>query len=156
MVGNGPIRVHRRLAKMAIRNGLPLWGRVQSENQSHELGICTGPNFAEHETRSGNPRQSSTMANGRCRMHGGPSPAHQKGNRKAFKHGPFTAEAIARRREASALIHLPAPRKTAPGRRVFIVARLHAVLASAAGSGETTPCTARLDLNCCCAWTFRP
>jgi hypothetical protein len=39
------------------------------------------------------------MANGRCRMHGGPSPGAPKGNRNAWKHGRFTAEAIARRRE---------------------------------------------------------
>lgn len=32
-------------------------------------------------------------------MHGGPSPGAPKGNRNAFKHGRYTAEAIARRRE---------------------------------------------------------
>jgi hypothetical protein len=44
------------------------------------------------------------MRNGRCRMHGGPSPGAPKGNRYAFKHGRFTAEAIARRREMAALL----------------------------------------------------
>src|SRR6267378_8328767 len=57
-------------------------------------------------TRSGKPCQSPTMANGRCRMHGGPSPGAPKGNRNAFKHGRYTAVEIARRREISALIRV--------------------------------------------------
>ena len=36
----------------------------------------------------------------RCRMHGGPSPGAPKGNRNAFKHGRYTAEAIGNRRNA--------------------------------------------------------
>jgi uncharacterized protein YjcR len=44
------------------------------------------------------------MGNGRCRMHGGTSPGAPKGNRNAFKHGRYTTEAIARRREISDLI----------------------------------------------------
>jgi len=39
-------------------------------------------------------------------MHGGPSSGAPKGNRNAFKHGRYTAEAIARRREISALIRV--------------------------------------------------
>jgi hypothetical protein len=39
-----------------------------------------------------------------CRMHGGTNPGAPKGNRNAFKHGRYTAEAIARRREVAALI----------------------------------------------------
>jgi hypothetical protein len=42
------------------------------------------------------------MTNGRCRMHGGASPGAPTGN--AFKHGRFTAEAIAERREFAALV----------------------------------------------------
>src|SRR5258706_3416287 len=57
-------------------------------------------------TRSGKPCQSPAMANGRCRMHGGPSPGAPKGNRNAFKHGRYTAVEIARRREISALIRV--------------------------------------------------
>jgi hypothetical protein len=57
-------------------------------------------------TRRGKPCQSPVMANGRCRMHGGPSPGAPKGNRNAFKHGRYTAEAIARRREISKLIRV--------------------------------------------------
>jgi hypothetical protein len=35
-------------------------------------------------------------------MHGGPSPGAPKGNRNAFKHGRYRAEAIALRRKISA------------------------------------------------------
>jgi hypothetical protein len=44
------------------------------------------------------------MKNGRCRMHGGPSPGAPKGNKNALKHGRNTEEAIARRRSIAALI----------------------------------------------------
>src|SRR5438445_11854278 len=48
-------------------------------------------------TRSGSRCQSPAMPNGRCRMHGGMSPGAPKGNKNAFKHGHYTAEAIASR-----------------------------------------------------------
>jgi uncharacterized protein YjcR len=56
------------------------------------------------KTRCGKPCQSPAMANGRCRMHGGPSTGAPKGNQHAYKHGRYSAVAIARRREISALI----------------------------------------------------
>jgi uncharacterized protein YjcR len=37
-------------------------------------------------------------------MHGGMSPGAPKGNKNAFKHGIYTADAIARRREISELV----------------------------------------------------
>jgi hypothetical protein len=52
-------------------------------------------------TQSGSSCRAPAMPNGRCRMHGGPSPGAPKGNKNAFKHGLYTAEAIARRREIS-------------------------------------------------------
>jgi uncharacterized protein YjcR len=55
-------------------------------------------------TRSGNRCQAPAMPNGRCRMHGGLSPGAPKGNKNALKHGLYTAEAIARRREISGLM----------------------------------------------------
>jgi hypothetical protein len=55
-------------------------------------------------TRSGSPCRSPAMPNGRCRMHGGPSPGAPKGNKRAFKHGRYSTEAIARRREVAALV----------------------------------------------------
>jgi hypothetical protein len=56
------------------------------------------------KTRSGKPCQSPAMPNGRCRMHGGPSPGAPKGNQNAFKHGLYSAETIRKRREISALL----------------------------------------------------
>jgi hypothetical protein len=44
------------------------------------------------------------MPNGRCRMHGGLSPGAPNGNRNALKHGRYTAEAVAYRREVATLI----------------------------------------------------
>jgi hypothetical protein len=55
-------------------------------------------------TRSGTSCQAPAMPNGRCRMHGGMSPGAPKGNKNALKHGRYTAEAIERRREISALL----------------------------------------------------
>ena len=55
-------------------------------------------------TRSGMSCRSPAMTNGRCRMHGGASPGAPVGNTNAFKHGLFTAAAIAQRRKAAALI----------------------------------------------------
>ena len=44
------------------------------------------------------------MANGRCRMHGGLSTGAPKGNRNAFKHGRYSAEAISGRRKVRELV----------------------------------------------------
>src|SRR5437868_2336070 len=55
-------------------------------------------------TRAGTPCRSPAMPNGRCRMHGGPSPGAPKENRHAFKHGRNTAKAVAERREFAALL----------------------------------------------------
>jgi hypothetical protein len=57
-------------------------------------------------TRSGRPRQSPAV-NGkrRCRMHGGaPGSGAPKGNRNALRHGRYTAQVIATRREIRALL----------------------------------------------------
>jgi hypothetical protein len=57
-------------------------------------------------TRSGRPCKGPAMANGRCRMHGGPStgprtPGGKERSRMAsWKHGRYSAEAIKQRREA--------------------------------------------------------
>jgi uncharacterized protein YjcR len=55
-------------------------------------------------TRNGSPCRSAAMPNGRCRMHGGMSPGAPKGNKNAFKHGHYAAEAIASRREIAKLL----------------------------------------------------
>jgi hypothetical protein len=44
------------------------------------------------------------MRNGRCRMHGGKAPGAPKGNSHALRHGRYSAEAIAERRELGALL----------------------------------------------------
>ena len=44
------------------------------------------------------------MPNGRCRMHGGKAPGAPKGNSHALRHGRYTAEVIAERRELGALL----------------------------------------------------
>ena len=55
-------------------------------------------------TRSGRPCQSPAVRNRRrCRMHGGaPGSGAPMGNQNALKHGHYTAEAIAQRRELAA------------------------------------------------------
>jgi len=50
------------------------------------------------KTRRGTPCQSPAMPNGRCRMHGGKSPGAPKGNCNAWKHGHYSADAVAMRR----------------------------------------------------------
>lgn len=55
-------------------------------------------------TRSGSQCQSPAMANGRCRMHGGPSPGAPKGNGNAFKHGRYSAESITDRKRIADLL----------------------------------------------------
>ncbi|QHO72501.1 hypothetical protein ACH79_07580 [Bradyrhizobium sp. CCBAU 051011] len=56
------------------------------------------------KTRAGSPCQSPGMANGRCRMHGGPSPGAPKGNQNALKHGRYSTQSIQLRREIASLI----------------------------------------------------
>jgi hypothetical protein len=55
-------------------------------------------------TRSGRPCRSPAMPNGRCRMHGEKSPGAPKGYSNALKHGRYSDEAIARRREIRTLL----------------------------------------------------
>lgn len=55
-------------------------------------------------TRCGMPCRSPAMTNGRCRMHGGKSPGAPIGNSNARKHGLYSADAIAKRRDVAALI----------------------------------------------------
>jgi len=57
-------------------------------------------------TRRGTPcQQPAVGGRKRCRMHGGAEGSGSPpGNRKAFKHGRYSAETIAQRREVAALI----------------------------------------------------
>lgn len=58
------------------------------------------------ETRAGGPCRAPAMRDKRrCRMHGGaPGSGAQKGNRNARRHGLFTKEAIAERKQIGALL----------------------------------------------------
>ncbi|WP_409997903.1 HGGxSTG domain-containing protein [Bradyrhizobium sp. SZCCHNS3002] len=56
------------------------------------------------KTRSGKPCRSPAMANGKCRMHGRPSPGAPKGIQFVFKHGRFAAATIQFRRDISAMV----------------------------------------------------
>jgi hypothetical protein len=50
-------------------------------------------------------QQSAVNGRKRCRMHGGAEGSGApKGNQNALKHGRYTAEAVARRREVAALL----------------------------------------------------
>ena len=57
------------------------------------------------KTRKGSPCCAPAMPNGRCRMHGGASPGAPKGPANGmYRHGRYTNEALAERRELSAWI----------------------------------------------------
>jgi len=71
---------------------------MQSKLPMHLIRRCGA------RTRSGNRCGAPAMANGRCRMHGGPSPGAPKRNKNALKHGHYTAEAMANRRETASLL----------------------------------------------------
>jgi hypothetical protein len=55
-------------------------------------------------TRSVRPCRSPAMPNGRCRMHGGPSPGAPRENKNALKHGRYTTEAVSQRRALLGLL----------------------------------------------------
>ena len=55
------------------------------------------------KTRAGPPCRNPAMPNGRCRMHGGTAGA-PFGNRNAWKHGLYSREAIALRKEMTAFL----------------------------------------------------
>jgi hypothetical protein len=71
--------------------------RPKSRDNPMLLDMQSSPRCGA-KTRKGSPCQSPAMPNGRCRMHGGPSPGAPRGNKNALKHGLYTAEAIALRR----------------------------------------------------------
>jgi ABC-type amino acid transport substrate-binding protein len=81
-----------------LRASKNLAGSMQNKLPMHLSRRCGA------RTRSGSRCRSAAMPNGRCRMHGGMSPGAPKGNKNAFKHGHYTAEAIATRREIAKLL----------------------------------------------------
>ena len=72
-----------------------------------QLAIHQSPRCGAR-TRRGSSCQAPAMPNGRCRMHGGPSPGGPKGNKNALKHGRYSAEAVAARQHAAAILAMHA------------------------------------------------
>jgi uncharacterized protein YjcR len=91
--------------------GWSAWSRAQGEGINRNQRITMQNKLPMHlsrrcgaRTRRGSRCRSPAMPNGRCRMHGGMSPGAPKGNKNAFKHGHYAAEAIATRREIAKLL----------------------------------------------------
>ena len=67
--------------------------------------LSHAPNCCGAKTRAGTPCKTPPVrGRRRCRMHGGTNPGAPKGNRFAWKHGRYTAAAIAERRHFNALL----------------------------------------------------
>lgn len=92
---------------VAMRSGQPGVGtpaKSRNDPMQSRLPMHLSPH-CHARTRAGTPCQSPAMTNGRRRMHrrqvaGGAA----KGNRNAFRHGRYTATAVAGRRQIAALI----------------------------------------------------
>ena len=85
-------------------SGRGVWKRIFDTLASKSRNSLYMIDSTKARTRRARRFRSPAMPNGRCRMHGGLSPGAPKGNRNAFKHGRYTAEAIARRREIAELV----------------------------------------------------
>ena len=102
-LGFGQQELRRRTLETAALGPLCLHDPPQLTR--HAVGCLPQKELIEAPlTRSRSPCQSPAMPNGRCRMHGGKSPGAPKGNKNAFKHGRYTAEAAARRRDIASLL----------------------------------------------------
>ena len=95
----------------------PAWSNAGSAGQDHlRQGRCLAPGSwvcwrvgsrsprCGARTLTGSRCRSPGDAERPCRMHGGRSPGAQRGNKNALKHGCYTADAIAPRRENSGLV----------------------------------------------------
>ena len=83
-------RENRRLCKFCKSDYLMRVGNPMLDSIFSEKPECGA------RTRSGDPCRQNPMRNGRCRMHGGASPAGRK--HWNYKHGQWTKGAIALRR----------------------------------------------------------
>ena len=108
VAARGPQHVHVHAGGQAVVGTIETPGggdHSKPGDQPHAKQITYAPQPAMWSAdKSGNRCQSPAMPNGRCRMHGGMSPGAPKGNRNALKHGRYTAEAIAGRREIAELV----------------------------------------------------
>ena len=83
----------------------PSTGRASKETSAPYLGRPRlRGSLTAAATVPGRAPSRAISTNGRCRMHGGASPGAPVGNANARKHGLYTADAIAERRELAALI----------------------------------------------------
>jgi hypothetical protein len=80
-------------------------GRKENLNQANKLSR-THVTLLEALNRHRGKGNRRSPSNTSTSTHGGPSPGAPKGNRNAFKHGRYTAEAIGRRREIAALLRI--------------------------------------------------
>lgn len=75
------------------------------KSEKQPLAIHLSPRCGAKTKRTGLSCRAPAMKNGRCRLHGGKSPGPPFGNKNAFKHGYYTADAIAERQDIKLLIH---------------------------------------------------
>ena len=92
--GHGGARPRPRGRSGHRRQRREPWGTVR--NNPMHLPMHQAPR-CRARTRRDSPCQSAAAKNGRCRMHGEPSPGAPKGNKNALKHGRYTAQAMERR-----------------------------------------------------------
>ena len=76
---------------------------AKSEGLPHALPVYFGPRCGAHARQTGKPCKQPAMKNGRCRLHGGKSTG-PKNPHITLKHGRYTKEAIASRKQVAALI----------------------------------------------------
>jgi hypothetical protein len=100
----------RSLLREPFNRGSP-GAKMQSFQQPHApiLGNLNearaAPRCGARRKKDGQPCQAPAMPNGRCRMHGGPSPGAPKGERNGnYRHGLRTQPALAERRELRQLL----------------------------------------------------
>jgi hypothetical protein len=76
-----------------------------SDHPGNTEAMLASPRCGARTRRGGSCRAPAVRGRKRCRMHGGaPGSGAPRKNRNARKHGRFTGEAIAERREIQALL----------------------------------------------------
>jgi len=93
------------VAKPSSATSTPRGGdRPKSEDKPYAKQIAHAPQPSMWSADKEREPVPAAMPNRRCRLHGGMSPGAPKGNKNAFKHGRYVADAIERRREISGLL----------------------------------------------------
>jgi hypothetical protein len=77
-------------------------GELRAQTERLQAALLGATGAAELGRRT-TTCKSPAIANDRCHMHGGASTGAPKGNKNALKHGLYTAESIAFRREMAQL-----------------------------------------------------